>query len=187
MTQQPQDTKTFLRNIPIFGGLQDHGLDQLLRLLEEKTFAVGESVLRQGDTARSMFIVRAGEVVVRRAAPSGMMMKVVRLGPGEFFGETTLIEIHPSDVSIVVERPAVLYALSNRALYQLYQQDQPAYTMVVLNIARELSRRLRKAEARVCELADAAADDEHTQIGHEPAAPVPLGDRSAATRGPRSG
>lgn len=170
MAQQPQDTRTFLRNIPIFGGLQDHGLDQLLRLLEEKTFAVGETVLREGDTARSMFIVRAGEVVIRRAAPSGMMMKVVRLGPGEFFGETTLIEIHPSEVTIVVERPAVLYALSNRALYQLYQQDQPAYVMVVLNIARELSRRLRKAEARICELAEFSEEEDRTQIGHEPVA-----------------
>ena len=163
--QEPA-TRDFLRSIPIFGGLEDPKLDSVLALLEEKDVPMGSPVVRQGETARCMYVVFSGEMMVRRAAPSGVMRKVVRLKRGEFFGETTLIEIHPSDVSIVVDQPARLYALSNRGLYTLYQRDAGAYLILVMNIARELSRRLRKAENRVCELAEQAEEeDDRTQIG----------------------
>lgn len=158
-------TREFLRAIPIFGGLEDPKLDAVIGLLEEAAFPAGTMVVRQGETSRTMYVVAEGEMVVRRAGPSGVMRKVVRLRPGEFFGETTLIEIHPSDATVVADQTVKLYALTNRALYSLYQRDAGAYLILVMNIARELSRRLRKAENRVCELAEQAEEDDRTQIG----------------------
>lgn len=158
-------TREFFRAIPIFGGLEDPKLDSVIGLLEETSFPAGAMVVRQGETSRTMYVVAEGEMVVRRAGPSGVMRKVVRLHRGEFFGETTLIEIHPSDATVVADHAARLYTLSNRALYALYQRDAGAYLILVMNIARELSRRLRKAENRVCELAEQAEEDDRTQIG----------------------
>ncbi len=165
MSLAAPDTREFLRNIPIFGGLEDPKLESVIGLLEEKEFAEGSVVVGQGDTSRNMYVVAEGEMVIRRAGPSGHLRKVVRLKRGEFFGETTLIEIHPSDASIIADRPARLYSLTNRGLYSLYQRDPSAYLIVVMNIARELSRRLRKAENRICELAEQTEEDDRTQIG----------------------
>jgi CRP-like cAMP-binding protein len=158
-----EQTKAFLRNIPIFGGLQDPGLEKLIRMMEQQTFPVGAVVAKQGESGRSMYIVRTGELIVKRQVLSGPV-RVVRIKPGDFFGETTLIEIHPMSASVVVEQQATLYRLTNRDLYRLYQEDQQAYVMVVLNLSRELCRRLRKAEQRICEMADALADGDTTQI-----------------------
>lgn len=165
MTLTAPETRDFLRGIPIFGGLEDPKLDAVIALLEESSSPAGTMVVRQGETSRTMYVVAEGEMVIRRAGPSGVMRKVVRLRRGEFFGETTLIEIHPSDATVVADQPVRLYALSNRALYTLYQRDAGAYLILVMNIARELSRRLRKAENRVCELAEQAEEDDRTQIG----------------------
>ena len=42
---------------------------------------------------------------------------------------------------LVADQAAKLYTLSNRGLYALYQRDAGAYLILVMNIARELSRR----------------------------------------------
>lgn len=159
-----EPTKSFLRAIPVFGGLEDHALARIVNMMEESTLPVGSIVCKQGDLGRTMYIVRTGEVMLTRVSESGAAVRVTRLGPGEFFGETTLLEIHARSSSAVLETPATLYVLSNVSLYTLYREDIHAYVMVVQNICREMSRRLRKAEDRICEMAEEAGD-ERTQIG----------------------
>lgn len=163
MISDPVNAKEFLRSIPIFGGLEDKPLERLCQLLEEQSVPKGTVVCKQGETGRSMFIVREGEVLVRRAGDHGQLIRVVRMGKGEFFGESTLIEIHARSASVVVEKPARLLTLTNKDLLTLYREDPHAYVMIVMNLARELSRRLRRAENRICELAEQVEDD-RTQI-----------------------
>jgi CRP/FNR family cyclic AMP-dependent transcriptional regulator len=157
------EAQSFLTKIPIFGGVSESGLAKLCQLLQLKTFPIGTVVCKQGQNTREMFVVRSGEVLLKHANSSGNAVKVVRVRPGDFFGETTLIEVHPSSLSAVVEKPATLYALAAKDLYQLYREVPDAYVMVLNNLARELSRRLRRAEERLCEQAE-EADDERTQM-----------------------
>jgi len=99
----------------------------------------------------------------------------VRLGPGEFFGEMTLIEIQPRAATVVVTEPATLYSMTNRDLYALYLEDKNAYVLVLQNICRQLARRLRLADARIAELLGAAA--EGTSPMGFPGPVQPSGDR----------
>jgi CRP/FNR family transcriptional regulator, cyclic AMP receptor protein len=57
---------------------------------------------------------------------------------------------------VATESPAVLYELTARNLYAYYKADIHAYAMVLQNINRELCRRLRCADTRIAELADAS-------------------------------
>ena len=57
--------------------------------------------------------------------------------------------------TVVTESPNVLYELTARNLYTYYKADIYAYAMVMQNINRELCRRLRCADNRIAELADA--------------------------------
>ena len=164
--------KTFLCATPFFGGLADQSLDRLVSMLVERRYDAGESVFREGDPGRSMYIVQSGELVVSKNAESGRSIRMTRLGPGDFFGETTLIEMQNRPSTIVVQAPgATLYELTNASLYQLYKQDVNAYVMVMQNVNRELCRRLRKAEERVAEVADQSRD-ELTQIKRRPSRPA---------------
>ena len=93
-----------------------------------------------------------------RNGPSGRLVKMVRMGAGAFFGETTLIEMQPRPNTVKAESRAVLHELTNACLYTLYKQDVSAYVMVLQNINRELCRRIRRSEARVADWADESKD-----------------------------
>ena len=74
------------------------------------------------------------------------------LAPGDFFGEMTLIEMQNRSATVVAESPAVLYELTAQKLYACYKADVHAYVIVLQNINRELSRRLRRADKRIADL-----------------------------------
>lgn len=168
MATPSEPLKHFLADIPIFGGLEEGTLNRVVEMLVEKKVAAGTEICREGDVGRSMYVVGEGEVVVYRAGADGSRIRMVRLGPGEFFGEMTLIDPQPRSATVVVERASTLYALTNKELYALYQADMPGYVMVLQNLCREMARRLRRADARICEMAQGDTDADVTQIRPSP-------------------
>ena len=153
----------FLSRTPFFGGLDDLALRSVVGMTTERTFVRGASVFREGEQGRAMYVVQAGELVALQSGGSGRAVRLMHLKPGDFFGETTLIEMQPRPFSVVVEREAKLLELTNADLYKLYQEDVKSYVLVLQNINRELCRRLRRASVRITAYADEAGD-EVTQI-----------------------
>jgi CRP-like cAMP-binding protein len=132
-------------------------------MLTERRYAAGENVFVEGDQGRSMYVVHSGELLVCKAGESGRTVRMSHLGPGDFFGEMTLIAMQPRSATVRVETAAVLSELTAKSLYAFYKADVHAYAMVLGNINRELCRRLEKADERITELADASRDS-MTQI-----------------------
>ena len=152
-----------LSRTPFFGGLPPETMERLVGMLVEREFPARSTVFREGETGRSMYVVKAGELVANQAGRSGNAVRLMRFFEGDFFGETTLIEMQPRPFTVLVERDARLWELSNMDLYQLYRSDPKGYVLVLQNINRELCRRLRRAGNRITEVAD-ENDDERTQI-----------------------
>jgi CRP/FNR family transcriptional regulator, cyclic AMP receptor protein len=158
MAVSSPDLKAFLVATPFFGGLADASLDLLVSMLVERRFDAGAAVVAEGEQGRSMFIVRSGELVVSKLVASGRVIRIATLGPGDFFGEMTLIEMQNRSATVVAEGPTMLYELTARNLYTFYKSDIHAYVMVMQNINRELCRRLRRADNRIAELANASLE-----------------------------
>lgn len=165
MAKDTQDLRTWLPTIALFGGLEEPALKRVIGMLGEHHFEPGAEVCKQGEAGRAMFLVRHGEVVVCRDDESGARRKFIRMHPGEFFGEMTLIDIQKRSATVVVEKPSLVYSLGNRDLYNLYQEDTATYVMILQNLCRELSRRLRVTNNRLQTLASEVDDeDERTLI-----------------------
>lgn len=151
MAKTSESLTTFLRGVPVFGGLEGRRLQRIIDVLEEQTWRPGQVIFNEGELGRTMYVLREGEVDVMRTSSEGKKVPIVRLGPGETFGEMTLVELQPRSATIVVKKKAKTYSLTNLDLYNLYRADSYSYVIVLQNICRMLSRRLRKADSRICE------------------------------------
>jgi CRP-like cAMP-binding protein len=158
MAVSSPDLKAFLVSTPFFGGLSDASLDLLISMLVERQVDAGATVVSEGKPGRSMYIVRSGELAVSKLGNSGRVIRMAGLGPGDFFGEMTLIETQNRSATVVAESQTMLYELSARSLYAYYKADIHAYVMVMQNINRELCRRLRRADNRLAESTDASRE-----------------------------
>lgn len=141
--------KAFLTETPFFGGLSDASLDLLISMLGERRAHGREAIVKEGETGRSMFIVQSGTLSATKRGAGQQTVHMSTFGPGDFFGEMTLIEMQNRSATVVAESDSVLYELTAKSLYALYKADIAAYVMVLQNINRELCRRLRGADERI--------------------------------------
>ncbi len=157
ITRRDASLAAFLRSVPVFRDLKGPSLEVLYEFLEEQKWKAGETICSEGDLGRTMYVIREGEVEVSRLSSKGSPVPFVKLGPGECFGEMTLVEQQPRSATCVVKKNAVTYCLTNLDLWHLYKSDNFTYVIILQNICSMLSRRLRKADSRIVEFLDDAS------------------------------
>jgi CRP/FNR family cyclic AMP-dependent transcriptional regulator len=141
-----QVDREFLSRTPIFAGLPARVIELIADSMRIVRAVVGEQVLREGDAARSMFVVHEGELEIFKHGPGGVEHKLAILAPGDCVGEMSLIDIQPRSATARARSAATLYVLDLSEIATLYRSDVEAYALLVLNISREISRRLRCAD-----------------------------------------
>ncbi len=139
-------TPEYLRTFGLFGALSEEALDMLAAALRERTVEAGEFVFREQDEGRDLYLVVAGEVEIVKATREGRELALSRIAVGQWFGDMSLLDIQRRFASARAVVPSRLLQLSSRDLDALYRRDLKSYTLLVLNLARELSRRLRVAD-----------------------------------------
>ena len=138
---------SILREIGLFGGLDEQTLKVLADELPLRHVGVNEKVVSEGDAAREMFIVVSGELEVTKQSPGGAEVQVAMLGPGDWFGEMAIVDVQPRSATVRSLAPSALLSMSAEHVDKLlYRRDLKAYSLLIMNIARELSRRLRVAD-----------------------------------------
>ena len=154
MSNTPSDTisPAELRSIGLFGALSDEVLTHLAGALSVQKPESGEVVFREGDDANAMFVVVGGEMEVLKKSKRGTESRVALLGPGDWFGEMSIVDIQPRSATVRALAPSRLLRVSAADLDALYRYDLRSYSLIVLNLARELSRRLRVADGILADL-----------------------------------
>lgn len=141
--QDPPVTIAQLREVGLFGALSDEFLEHLATTLTVQRVTAGDAVFREGDPAREMYVVLDGEIEVLKKSRRGRETRVAILGPNDTFGEMSIIDMQPRSATVRALGPARLLRISTEEMDGFYRHDLKSYTLIVLNIARDLSRRLR--------------------------------------------
>jgi CRP-like cAMP-binding protein len=145
-SEQSEVDRAFLTRIPIFAGLPDRVMDLIAATMRVAHVVPGAQLLREGEHARSMFIVREGELQILKRGRDGTEFKLAVLKTRDVVGEMSLIDIQPRSATARAIGQATLYVLDLAEIGKLYTSDLEAYALLVLNISREISRRLRVAD-----------------------------------------
>jgi len=148
-----------LREVGLFGGLDDETLAVLARELPQVRVQVAERVVSEGDPARDMFVVLDGELEVLKKSASGGEVRVALLGPSGWFGEMSILDVQPRSATVRATAPSRLLRISAESVDKLlYRRDLKAYSLFVMNVARELSRRLRVADGIIAQFMGSIAE-----------------------------
>ncbi len=140
----PSVTPATLREIGLFGALNEEVVERLARSLKTVRMAPGDTVFREGDVgAREMYVLLEGEMEVSKRSRRGREMRVAILGPTDCFGEMSMIDMQSRSATVRALAPSRLLKVTSEDMDALYRADLKSYTLIVLNIARDLSRRLR--------------------------------------------
>lgn len=144
------DIRTLLRNVAIFAYLDDAALGGLARFVEPRDFAAGAVIVGQDDPGEALYVLASGKVKVVLYGVSGreIILSLFRT-PGDFFGEMSLLDDQPRSATVIALERATLLSLS-RADFRTHLKAHPRTALEVL---AELSRRLRRADEVIGNLA----------------------------------
>jgi len=131
-----------LRAVPAFAGLGDVALARVARASTEVTGAAGQVLARADDPGAGMFMVEEGTVVVE--APG----RTIELGPGEVFGELSLLVPESTRVARVRATTSVRCLALDRGTFEKLLDTEPAFAKAILRVvARRLWDVMRSPEA----------------------------------------
>ena len=134
-----------INQIPVFGGLSDKQLYSVFQKLKKASFSKNEIVFEEGSSPSCIYIIKSGKVrLVKHYRESPHQL--IEFEKGHSFGDNELIGIAPHTATAVAVENTELIVLSSISLHELYETDKDLYCMLILNIARELSRRLNQTE-----------------------------------------
>lgn len=137
-----------LQAMPIFGGIAEETLVFLLGLCSEVAVAPGEFFFREDDEAHSMFVLQEGKAAVVKDW-QGHHYLLMQLAAGDCFGEMSLMDMRHRSASVVAVEACRAIELSGASLLALYERDLEQFTLIQMNMGREVSRRLREADERL--------------------------------------
>jgi putative ABC transport system ATP-binding protein len=122
----------FLQKCPLFGRLTPRTLAQVADQMTEEEYSAGAAIIRQGEAGEKFYLIKSGTVDV--IVGDGETRRVVAsLGPGNYFGETSLLTGAP--------RNATVMAKERVQVYWLDKEDFQA----VLQVSASFEEELRKA------------------------------------------
>jgi CRP/FNR family cyclic AMP-dependent transcriptional regulator len=139
----------FLRRCSLFGGLTDTTLERIRTLMLRQRFPAGGIILSEGSVNDRIYFIEHGAVQITKAGLADgkpVTRHIVDMASGDVFGEMELIDIQPCEATVRAVEETVTLSLSNRDLYLVSKFDMKSYALLIMNLARDLSRRLRHTD-----------------------------------------
>ncbi len=95
------DKEELLKNVDLFSGLKKKDLRSLVPSCVNRFFKGGETLVEQGESGRGLYIILTGKVKIIKQTVSGEELEVALLGPGDFFGEMSVLDDAPRSASVI--------------------------------------------------------------------------------------
>jgi CRP-like cAMP-binding protein len=142
-----------LQKYSLFGGLLEDQIDKILPLMEQESYEAGGDIIVEGTPNDRIRFILEGQVAVVKES-----LILSEFKEGDAFGEMEVLDVMPSVATIKALTPTKVMSISNRALREIYKLDIKAFALILMNLSRDLSRRLRHMDER-------AADGKTRPIG----------------------
>lgn len=144
------DTLEVLRGSDLFAGISDQELRKFTEYLEREVYPPGEAIIKEGESGDRLYIIIAGTAMVEKKvlAKEGITFEcIATLKPGETFGEMELVDKQPRSATVRARDRVSVLSLPSISIHEATGEDLRAFSIILFNIAREISLRLRETDS----------------------------------------
>lgn len=141
----PLGANEFLGSLPLFADLADDQLDQVAQRVQRRTFAMGVTLFHQDMPGTMMYMIETGSVRVISIGRTGQELTLNVLGPGELFGELSLLDGQHRSATAVTLAPTIAWLVSQTDLKDFMAKFPPvnqAMIKILVDRVRSTARRL---------------------------------------------
>jgi len=128
-----------LAEVPLFSACTRKDLEKISRASDEVEVKSGRVLVEQGRPGHEFFLILEGKATVRRNN-----RKIADLGPGQYFGELSLLDRGPRTASVTADTDMRVLVLGQREFLGVLD-DVPGLAYKILRI---MAARLREADLR---------------------------------------
>lgn len=129
----------------LFGGLKPEDIARISHLFGYRPYRSGETIIQEGMRNDTIYFIQCGRAAVSRGG-----VHLIDLVEGDTFGEMEVLDVMPAVATIVATDQVRTATITNKALHQIYGTDPKIFSLFMMNLARDLSRRLRRMDELVC-------------------------------------
>ena len=136
-----------LRRIKILSQMSDNQLERFIEFMEVKHVELAGYVVERGSHGDAMFLVLEGEVRARILV-DGKESLLATLVPGDFFGETSLLDQGPRSADVVASYESLLLKIPSASFERMRNEAPDVALEFLFNISRSVVIRMRSLNKR---------------------------------------
>jgi signal transduction histidine kinase len=129
-----------LESCKLFSVLKPQDLAALRQLAQQKSFAAGHEIFKEGDAGDGLYLLKEGLVEISSVVGQSVRHVFYKIEPGEVFGEMAVLEDKPRSASAIAREASVTDFIPRGPMLELVERS-PALAQALL---REISSRLRE-------------------------------------------
>jgi CRP/FNR family transcriptional regulator, cyclic AMP receptor protein len=138
-----------LGKISIFSGLGQAALEQLAGIASEESFRLGDFVFREGSPGDALFLLLGGKIRISREVAGMGEEALAVLGPGDYFGEMSIIDGAPRSADARVHEACSLLVITKDDMEDLLFLNKDLAYEILWSWVRTLSTRLRETNDKM--------------------------------------
>jgi CRP-like cAMP-binding protein len=148
---------SYLSGSSLFGQLAPDALDRVLPYLVSIEIETGKTLFREGDRGDYLAIVVSGALDVWKRISVDQNTRIGQLAAGDVVGEMSVADRQPRSATIRAATDSALLVMRCESLDQMRRRDPDIALMLLAEIARFLSQKLRRMSERVTDIRSDAA------------------------------
>ena len=145
---QTESEAAYLKQVPLFAGLADEDIDELMSVAKRRTFRSGEVIFHREDPGQVLYVIKEGKVKISLISPDGQEISLVVFGKGECFGEFALLDGLPRSADAVAMEKVECYTLQRSDFHKAIMKNPK----IAIQVMEVLSKRLRSTDQMVEDL-----------------------------------
>ena len=136
-------------DLDVFRDLSETELATVRAMLEARHYTTGDVVIVEGAEGSELFLVARGSASVRLRQEDGGVTRLASFSAGTVLGELAVLDRAPRSATVLADEELVCFVLTEAAFQELRARHPAIAIHLVINLAREVSGRLRRANRTI--------------------------------------